>query len=188
MGSQQEQVRTFRVLSTLRVMVPALVASVAALAVVFITLDAETYWIIGVIAAVLLVGLGLGAWLTTRARLEISPQQITYYAAGYLVRSSWNNITGWEKRVIGASEIDCLILREPGMEMGMWMRVGAKLMPAASIAGALSGRPINTNSLEDSAYLIPVGMFDRTWRIGEIGRLIERYAPHVFQDNPTSTD
>jgi hypothetical protein len=172
--------RTFRVISPLRHLAPAFITCLVALGIVYFTLETDEKWIVGIVAGVMAVGLGLGLWLTTRTRLEITPQQIIYHGAGYRVRSSWDNITGCEMRVLGASDIECLILRKPGMEMSGWMSVGAKLMPAANVAAVLSGRPPDYTSIQSYANLIPVGIFDTNWRTGEIGALIAQYAPDAL--------
>ena len=59
----------------------------------------------------------LGYWMMTRARLDISPEGITYHAIGYKVHSTWPNIIGIEKRVHGAFEPESLILREAAADL-----------------------------------------------------------------------
>jgi drug/metabolite transporter superfamily protein YnfA len=177
------ETHTFRVRSPLPLLIPAILACIAALVLVFLVMEEEDRWILLVLGSVMLFSLTVCLWLLTRTRLEISAQGITYYAIGYSVHSAWDNLTGWGRRVQGALELDCLLLREPGMEMAGWLRLGYRLLPfmnAASLVGSGSYQP-DYRSLYHS--VIPVGMFDRDWRTGEIGRLVNHFAPQVFAED-----
>jgi hypothetical protein len=84
---------------------------------------------------------------------------------------------------MGAQDIESLILREPGLQMVPWMQVGYKLMPAATVVSLLDGdsRVFVPRSMSNYTDAIPVGMFDKHWRDGEIGVLVKQYAPQAFE-------
>ncbi len=179
--SASEPKQTFRVRDPLPLLRPAFFACLLAFGVVFFVSEPETRGIVsGVLGGVLLFSLALGYWLMTITRLEISPEGIVYHAIGYRVRSSWGNVTGTARRLQGALELDCLMLREPGMELSWWMRLSYQLLPLMNIVALLSGHAYQPNQLDRYASVIPVEMFDRQWYSGEIGRLIQRYAPAAY--------
>lgn len=173
--------RTFRVSDPTRYLRSAVLVCVGTLILLFVISEPDERWISLIVAIPMAIGLGMGWWLMTRTKLEITPDEIAYHAIGYKVRSSWNNVEGWGKSVQGMHEIESLILREPGMELSGWMRVAYQLMPAANIAALLSGRPIQVSQLDRLSGVIPVAMFDQAWRDGEIGALIRQYAPQALE-------
>ncbi len=174
--------QTFRVRSVVRLLLPAIAACAVTMGILLVATEAEGRYAVWIVGGVLLVGLGIGAWLTTRARLVITPETITYHGIGYRVRARWGDIVGHGRRVMGVQDVESLILRGSGLEMSGWMALVYRLMPAVMVTSALSGRPLpgNLQGLEDA---IPVGMFDRDWRTGEIGGLVRGYAPEAF-DTP----
>jgi hypothetical protein len=139
----------------------------------------EDWWIVGIVGGVLLLSVGIAVWLMGRTRLDVSPEGITYHAIGYRVAGPWSEVTGVAKRVMGASSYESLILRTPGIEMSGWMAFAYKLLPFAQVISMLDGRsiPASLSGIEDA---IPVGMFDKDWRSGEIGAIVRSYAPRAL--------
>lgn len=178
-------VHTFRVAAPTRVLAPVAVTCVIAFVVVAATIggDEKAGTILAILGAVLLFALGLTAWLLTRTRLEVSSDGITYYAIGYRVRSTWPNVIGCGDRLQGALSYESLILREPGLELSVWMRISDALMPVLQIAAVAQGEIPSPDRLSRYADNIPVALFEQNWRSGELGRLVRRYAPHAV-DNP----
>lgn len=177
-----QSTRIFRVRDPLPMLRPAFFACLFAFAVVFLVSEPETRGIISlVLGGVLLFSLLVCYWLMTITRLEISPEGIVYHAIGYKVRSSWSNITGTARRLQGALELDCLILRQPGMELSWWMRLGYQILPLVNIISLFSGQAYQPNELYRYEGVIPVEVFDKNWRSGEIGSLIKRYAPQAYE-------
>jgi hypothetical protein len=88
--------------------------------------------------------------------------------------------------VQGSLELDCVLLREPGMEMAGWLRLGYQLLSFMNAASPATGRGYHPNQLSRYHNVIPVGMFDRDWQTGEIGSLVRRYAPQVFETDQVS--
>jgi hypothetical protein len=175
--------QTFRINDPLRLLTPLLLTCVFTLGILLVVSEPDTRWTVWIVGAVLLVSVAIAAWLMTRTKLEISSDGVTYYGIGYKVASTWANVSGYGKRVMGAQDIESLILREPGIEMARWMQIGYKLMPAASLVSLLDGdsRVFVPRSLSNYADAIPVGMFDKDWQQGEIGALVKRYAPEAFE-------
>lgn len=175
--------QTFRVREVLPLLGPAFLACVVAFGIVFFTLDSEMRGIISlIIGGVLLFSLALCYWLMTITRLEITPDEIIYHAIGYRVRSKWKNIEGYGTRLQGALDLECLILREAGMELSWWMRFGYQVLPFVNIAALFSGQAYIPNQLNQYSGVIPVGMFDKGWRDGEIGSLVRQYAPKAYEN------
>jgi hypothetical protein len=63
--------------------------------------------------------------------------------------------------------------------MSGWMAFAYKLLPFAQVISMLDGRsiPASLSGIEDA---IPVGMFDKDWRSGEIGAIVRSYAPRAL--------
>lgn len=175
--------RMFRVSNPTRYLRTAALVCFGTLILLFLVTGSEEYGMLTIffLGVVMAIGLGIGWWVMTRTRLELTPDEIVYHSIGYKVRSSWENVEGWGKRVQGVHDIDSLILREPGMELSGWMRAGDALMPVMNIAALLSGRPIRVSQLDSYSDVIPVGMFDQAWRDGEIGALVRQYAPGAYE-------
>ncbi|MFN8520976.1 MAG: hypothetical protein U0667_16645 [Chloroflexota bacterium] len=175
--------RTFRVRSPWRPLVPLVLFGGIAVAILLALTPAEDWFIVAIVAAVLLLSGTIGLWLMTRTRLEVGPERVTYHAIGYRVSGSWADVTGWDRRVLGANDYDSLILRGSGLEMSGWMAFLYRLMPAASVAAFLGGGVVPSSSLEGQKDAIPVGLFDKDWRAGEIGALVRQYAPQAFAND-----
>jgi hypothetical protein len=149
---------------------------------VFLISEPDTRWVSLIVGGVLLFSLALAYWLLTITRLDISPDGIVYCAIGYKVRSTWGNVEGYAKRVQGAVDLECLILREPGMELSGWMRLGYQLLPLMNVVALLSGQSYQPNQLDRYSGVIPVEAFEKNWRSGEIGSLIKQYAPQAYEN------
>jgi hypothetical protein len=178
-------IQTFRINNPLRLLTPLILTCVVTLGILLAATEPEDRWAVWIVGAVLLVSALIAAWLLTRTKLEISSDGVTFYGIGYKVASTWANVSGYGKRVMGTHDTESLILREPGIELARWMQIGYKLMPAASLVSLLDGdsRVFVPRSLSNYADVIPVGMFDKDWREGEIGALVKRYAPQAL-DTP----
>jgi hypothetical protein len=160
----------------LRTLGPALAACAFAMVVLLVVTPPDEWWIAGIVGVVLLVSLGIAAWLVTLTKLVVSPEGITYHAIGYRVTGTWSDVTGYAERVMGASSPESLILRKPGIHMSGWMSFTYRLVPFLQVVSALDGRyiPASLTGIEDA---IPVGLFDHEWRTGELGSIIRGYAP-----------
>jgi hypothetical protein len=176
-------VRVFRIASLTRALAPAAITCVIAFVIVAATMGGEEHagTILLILGAVLLFALGLAAWLLTRTRLEVSSDGIIYHAIGYRVRSTWPNLIGYGKRAQGTLSYESLILREPGIEVSRWLRWSYALMPLAAVASAAQGEIFIPERLSRLADNIPVALFSKDWQADELGTLIHRYAPHVFE-------
>lgn len=182
-------VRTFRVYSPERFLVPLVVLSVLILGIIYMISDEDVRGLTMLLLGGTLLFSGiLSYWLMTRTRLDISPEGITYHAIGYKVHSTWSNIIGCEKRVHGAFEPESLILREPGLEMSGWLGAGYKAMPFMNAVSLVGEGRVRSTNLSRFADNIPVGIFDSDWRFGEIGSLIRLYAPQVFASQSVESE
>lgn len=176
-------VRTFRIASLTRALAPAAITCVAAFVIVAATTggDKDAGVILAILGAVLLFSLGLAAWLLTRTRLEVSSDGIVYHAIGYRVRSTWPNLIGYGKRAQGTLSYESLILKQPGIEVSRWLRWSYALMPLAAVASAAQGEIFIPERLSRYADNIPVALFSADWQTDELGALIRRFAPQVFE-------
>lgn len=182
MAAAPEPKRVFRVRDPLPLLRPAFLACVVAFGVVFFVMEGEHRWTISaILGGVLLFALALCYWLMTITRLEMTRDAVIYHAIGYRVRSSWGNVAGVGRRLQGAVDLDCLILREPGMELSWWMRLTYQILPLINIAALVSGQGYVPNQLNQYSGVIPVEMFDKQWYSGDIGRLIKQYAPKAYE-------
>ena len=175
--------QTYRVASPLKVLTPAILALAFTFVLIFAVTEPEDRAYLPYFGIVLIVILGIVAWLMTRTRLEVSSDGVTYYSIGYKVRSTWANINGYGKRLMGSQDVEVLILREPGMEMRRWMQIGYMLYPVGQVAAATQGRFLTHVNLDDYSVWIPIGLYADNWRDGELGQWVKVYAPQAF-DNP----
>lgn len=180
--TESDTTQVFRVNSPIRLLTPVIGISAVTIGIIFLASKPDEHWIVLVIGGVLLVSIAIVAWLVTRTHLDVSAREITYHAIGYRVRSSWGNLDGWGKRVQGTQELDCLILREPGMELSRWLAIGYQLLPFMNVAALVTGRTVHDSQLDLYANVIPVGMFDPDWHGGAIGAVIQRYAPQAYEN------
>lgn len=173
--------KTFRVRSVLRQLGPLLVTCLVTMVILFAVTEPEGWFAVWATGAILLVAIGIVAWLVTRTRLDIGPDGIAYHAIGYRVVGRWDDVVGHGKRVMGVSDVECLVLRGPAIVMSGWLAAGYRLMPAASLVAVFSGRTVTPERIADYADVIPVGVFDPDWRTGEIGAMVRRYAPQALE-------
>ena len=75
----------------------------------------------------------------TRVRLEVSPQGISYYSLGYRVVTPWDNVAGIGPVHAGQYTYEGLLLREPRLEAGEWLRTGTALYPFMAIIAYAEG-------------------------------------------------
>ncbi len=93
--------------------------------------------------------------------LTMSPQGVECAYDLYSYRTTWDNVERITATPFGRwkTVIDCLILREPGVESGGWLRLRAS---------------------EQYRRVIPLGLYSPAWRDGEIGQEIRKYAPRLL--------
>lgn len=127
-------------------------------------------WVIAaMVIAVLCVALGVVSLVfALRAGLRISPEGIDFSYDFYHFRTTWDNV---DKAATQADfgdktlvtpirhNIECLSLRDPAVDRG----------------GLLTLRASDT-----LRRLIPLSLYSPTWRDGEIGQEIRKYAPQVL--------
>ena len=171
--------RTFRVRSMLRTLGPLLATCAVTLGILLAVTPSDEWWIVGIVGVVLLASVGIAAWLVTLTRLEVGPDGIAYHAIGYRVVGAWGDVTGYAERTSGMHTYEALILGRSGIEMSGWMDFTYRLMPFLQVVSALDGRyiPASMAGVEDA---IPVGLFDRDWRSGDLGSIVRSYAPTAF--------
>ena len=171
--------RTFRVRSMLRTLGPLLATCLVTMGILLAVTPSDERWIVGIVGGVLLLSVGIAAWLLRLTRLEVGPAGIVYHAIGYRVAGTWSDVTGYAERTSGMNTYESLILGRPGIEMSGWMAFTYRLMPFLEVVSALDGRyiPASLAGVEDA---IPVGLFDRDWRTGDLGSIVRGYAPTAF--------
>jgi len=182
-SSTSGAVRTFRVASPLKRLIPLIITCVFTVGLIYVVSKPSERTFIPFLVAVLAFSVALAYWLMSRTRLVVSSDGIVNYSIGYNVRSTWGNIEGYGKRTLGSQTVECLILREPGIEVSRWMQIGYALMPAAQVAAAAQGRVMIPQGLSGYSNVIPVALYADDWRSSELGVLIKRYAPQAFENN-----
>lgn len=120
-------------------------------------------------------------WLNNLSRLDIREEGIRYTAPGICLASEWEGVAGYGTRVMGTQDVEVLMLKTPGMKLAPVLDAGHKAMPLISILSIMIGRGPIVDRTGMYADIIPLGLFDEHWRVGEIGSLISHYAPKAFQ-------
>ncbi len=118
-------------------------------------------WLVLVVAVWLLLALQQWAvlYLLSRARLVTSPQRLEFFAPGYNLSTTWDNL---EK--IG--------VRQPFSQAVLYLRQEPALRSSSPLRW-LWLRPWTNRKL------LPLHLFHRSWQ-GELGQDFRRYAPHLF--------
>ena len=163
----------------LRTLLPVMATGVLTIGILLAVTPSDEWWIVGIVAGVLVIAIAIAAWLVTLTKLVVSPEGISYHAIGYRVTGTWADVTGCAERTSGMHTYEALILGRPGIEMSGWMSFAYRLMPFLQVVSALDGRyvPRSVAGVEDA---IPVGLFDKDWRTGELGSIVRGYAPTAF--------
>ena len=99
------------------------------------------------------------------------------------MRSTWDNLEGYGKRKMRSVTYEALILRQPNIERSSWVGASFFLMPKVEAAAPNGGKTSIPLVLAKYQDFIPVSMFARDWRSGELGALIKQYAPQAY-DTP----
>ncbi len=172
--------KTYRVASPLKVLTPVMATLAFTLVLIAAVSKPQDRIVLPYMLVFFALVIAIVYWLMSRTRLEVSSDGITYYSIGYKVRSTWPNIEGYGKRLMGSQNVECLILRESGLEMSRWMQLGLILQPVGQVAGAIQGRTIHSVNMEDYAVWIPIGLYAENWRLSELGDTVKRYAPQAF--------
>ena len=64
--------------------------------------------------------------------------------------------------------------------MNMLMSTAYQFKPLFLIAGLLQGRYLSLRAVEQYATIIPIGLFAEDWRMSEVGKLVEQFAPQAY--------
>jgi WD40 repeat protein len=134
----------------------------------------------------LLFLLGLMTYIAfTGMRLIIAPDRIEYYTFGYSIATDWNNVAGVGP-MPGAAAGVALFLRQPATKLSGWLSIFFALQPALSAAARVEGRRSYSLQGRAATNVIPLSAFaGGDWQHSEIGELLRRYAPQVFDATQT---
>lgn len=116
-------------------------------------------------------------------RLIIASDRIEYYTVGYSIASDWNNVARvgpMPGAVIGTG----LFLRQPATKLSGWLNTVFALRPLFVIMALAEGRYYSGQG-RAATSVIPLSAFTGDWQHSEIGELIRRYAPQVFDATKT---
>jgi hypothetical protein len=169
--------QTFRIPTPWRYVAQPLVIMAVTMAIVWIAAPDVAPMVLTLLGAAMLLGLGLGVFGTYRARLEVSETEIVYYGWGYSVGSRWDNLVGYARRPMSIYSVESLILNAPGARFNPILEAGLKVARWTRPRGGPHGMGLS----EPDRVGIPVGMFDKDWRSGEIGAIVQRYAPTAYE-------
>ena len=111
-------------------------------------------------------------------RLIIAPHRIEYYTVGYSIVSDWNNVAevGPAPGLLAGT---ALFLRQPATKLSSWLSTFFALRPLFLIMAVAEGRFLSSQG-QAAANVIPLSVFTGDWKRSEIGELLRRYAPQVF--------
>lgn len=112
----------------------------------------------------------VAAVLFIPTRLETTPEGIAYYAPGYRVRTSWENVWGIGRVVQGGRQVEAVLLESDALEISWWLRIGLALRP-------FTGYSVD---MTEYSHVIPVGYFKPDWEGGRLKEDVCCYAPQAF--------
>jgi hypothetical protein len=92
-------------------------------------------------------------------RLTTSSEGIMYHQVGYGIFAKWDQIESIGECTAGRVRTECLLLNE------------FKVRGIKQLA--------NLSGLRPKGKSIPIGLFDRNWRDGDLGQDINEHAPNV---------
>ena len=169
--------RVFRVPNPWKYVVRPAAIMAATLVLIWIVAPGQASLVFALLAGVMLVGLGLGLWVNSQLRLEVSDSAIMFRGWGYRVSSRWDNLLGYSRRPMGVFTVDALIPRSPDVEFHPLVAGGLRLVRWRSLRGGPHGL-----GLAEPAWVgIPVGLFAENWRESDLGRIVQRYAPTAYE-------
>ncbi|MFN8597275.1 MAG: WD40 repeat domain-containing protein [Anaerolineae bacterium] len=108
-----------------------------------------------------------------RIRLVVSARGITYYAIGYSIRSTWDNVASLETVPTRSGSVQGLVLRQPGLNINSVMGTLMSMLPLLHMFGFLQGHYIPDGSIDER--FIPIGPFESE----QVQTAIQRFAPQV---------
>ncbi len=147
--------RTFYVACPLRELRPLFLTCLITFILIALILPPHLRWGLIPLAGVMAVPLIAASVFVFHTHLDVSEDEIVFHAPGYRVRSAWANLLGCARRRVQTRRLEVLLLVRPGIEP--W-----------------------TRGTQKQNY-IPVSWFEKNhWRKGDLGRIIEHYAPHAF--------
>jgi hypothetical protein len=132
---------------------------------------------LALLAAIMLLGLGIGLLVTSRVSLEVSESMIVFRGWGYSVSSRWEDLLGYSRRPMGLFTVETLILRLPGVQFHPLLEGSRRIYRWISLRGGSHGLGLS----EPDWVGIPVGLFAENWRESELGRIVQRYAPKAHE-------
>lgn len=157
---------------------PAPLAIMAAtLALVWIAAPDQAPVVLSSLAVIMLVGLGIGLWITSQVRLEVSDTEIVFRGWGYSVSSRWDNLLGYSRRPMGVYTVEALIPRSPGAQFHPFLEKALRIYRWTSLRGGPHGLGLS----EPDWVGIPIGLFAENWRESDLGRIVQRYAPTAYE-------
>lgn len=106
------------------------------------------------LAGIMLVSLGLGLWVSSQVRLEVSNSAILFRGWGYRVSSNWEDLLGYSRRSMGVFTVEALTPILPMWSSIRWWRVAcawcAGYLCAAGRTGCL--RKIGARATLDALF------------------------------------
>jgi len=114
-----------------------------------------------------------------RIRLVVSPRGITFYAIGYAIQSTWDNVASLETASTENGLMRGLVLNEPGLNINGVLGALLAVLPLMRVIGAVRGRYLPDGSID--ASFIPIEPFESD----QLLAALQRYAPQI-SDSPTS--
>lgn len=109
-------------------------------------------------------------WLVTRSRPEITDTTISYRGLGFVVSAPWSLVIGYGTRVNGPTKCEALILSQVRLKANPWVAYARPMMALTSGSASIA-------LAQFDPAMIPVSLYERGWRSGVIGQLVQRYAP-----------
>jgi hypothetical protein len=149
--------KTFYVASPLRALRPLILTCAATFGVFNVILPSDQHGALAVLIGIMAVALITATVFVFQSHLDISEREIVFSAPGYRVCSTWVDLTGCARRRIQTQRVEVLLTAQAEIRLSWWAR-GTK-----------------------NRDFIPVSWFEKNhWRKGDLGRIIEHYAPHAF--------
>ncbi|HEX2916685.1 MAG TPA: hypothetical protein VH186_38345 [Chloroflexia bacterium] len=140
---------------------------------------------VGTLAFFGLAASGCGAasflcyWSIGAERLKVGPDGIEYSGSGFSIKTGWVNLVSVGPASTGSSITTGLIL-DPTISNPTRVRGFLKVYLALQPIFVLLTHSFRSIIDESFNRAIPVGMFQPDWQETEIGSLVRRYAPWVF--------
>lgn len=113
--------------------------------------------------------------------LVIGPGGLLYRSAGYVIRTPWSQILGYDAIKTGNTSVTGFIIDRKYQKVSGWLKTLYQTLPFIRVAAFFSGRYVPPGDL-NFTRVVSFTTFENEWELGRLGTVVREYAPHLFNN------